>query len=358
LITTGAQTIAGAKTLTSETVISTSSSSDALRITQTGNGNALVVEDSTNPDATAFKITADGDVYSGGSINTIPNNAINGVGFSGFTSYNSLDTANSNYTSLVTNNIQSIIAAGTNGSPEGGFLPIAFYTGGSQRMQISTSGDLLVGRQSSVVSGPVSAGTTGGNSYIESTSDLLFNGNSAGFSARGYANNQPRDAFLGVFKHSGITNPCAYLKLQEEDSNNSFIWVSNAGNLMISTNFSNIGTATGTVVGTQTSDERVKNVKPEPFSYGLSDILALNPIEYELKDEVGTNKLGFTAQQTQSIIPEAVYNTGDVIPGEDPNLPKLGMDYSQIIPVLVKAIQELSQKVEELENRLNNTNQG
>lgn len=42
------------------TVLSASSSSDALRITQTGSGNALTVEDSTNPDATPFVITSDG----------------------------------------------------------------------------------------------------------------------------------------------------------------------------------------------------------------------------------------------------------------------------------------------------------
>jgi hypothetical protein len=41
------------------------SSSDALRITQTGSGNALVVEDSTSPDATPFVVSALGKVISG-----------------------------------------------------------------------------------------------------------------------------------------------------------------------------------------------------------------------------------------------------------------------------------------------------
>jgi hypothetical protein len=40
-------------------------SSDALRITQTGAGNALVVEDSANPDATPFVVDANGRVISG-----------------------------------------------------------------------------------------------------------------------------------------------------------------------------------------------------------------------------------------------------------------------------------------------------
>jgi hypothetical protein len=46
-------------------VLSGSSSGDALRITQTGTGNALVVEDSTNPDSTPFVIDSIGRVIVG-----------------------------------------------------------------------------------------------------------------------------------------------------------------------------------------------------------------------------------------------------------------------------------------------------
>jgi hypothetical protein len=42
--------------------ISVNSSSDALRITQLGSGNALVVEDETNPDSTPFVVSATGSV--------------------------------------------------------------------------------------------------------------------------------------------------------------------------------------------------------------------------------------------------------------------------------------------------------
>jgi hypothetical protein len=49
----------------SPNVISVNSSSNALRITQTGSGNALLVEDSANPDATPFVVTADGNVVIG-----------------------------------------------------------------------------------------------------------------------------------------------------------------------------------------------------------------------------------------------------------------------------------------------------
>jgi len=47
------------------TVIAANSTTDGLRITQTGTGNALVVEDSANPDATPFVVDASGNVVSG-----------------------------------------------------------------------------------------------------------------------------------------------------------------------------------------------------------------------------------------------------------------------------------------------------
>jgi len=43
-------------------VVSVSSATDAVRITQTGTGNALVVEDSANPDASPFVVNASGNV--------------------------------------------------------------------------------------------------------------------------------------------------------------------------------------------------------------------------------------------------------------------------------------------------------
>jgi hypothetical protein len=52
-------------TVNGPAVISTSSSSDALRITQTGAGNAILVEDSANPDSTPFVVNASGQVLVG-----------------------------------------------------------------------------------------------------------------------------------------------------------------------------------------------------------------------------------------------------------------------------------------------------
>jgi hypothetical protein len=52
--------------LLTDLTVEGSSSSDLVRITQTGTGNALLVEDSANPDSTPFIITGTGSVRSGG----------------------------------------------------------------------------------------------------------------------------------------------------------------------------------------------------------------------------------------------------------------------------------------------------
>lgn len=46
-------------------ILDVNSTSAALRVTQTGSGNALVVEDATNPDSTPFVVAADGTVLCG-----------------------------------------------------------------------------------------------------------------------------------------------------------------------------------------------------------------------------------------------------------------------------------------------------
>jgi hypothetical protein len=55
----------GVTTQSTPAIISVNSASDALRITQTGAGNALLVEDSTNPDSTPVVIDASGSFIIG-----------------------------------------------------------------------------------------------------------------------------------------------------------------------------------------------------------------------------------------------------------------------------------------------------
>jgi len=90
-----------------------------------------------------------------------------------------------------------------------------------------------------------------------------------------------------------------------------------------------------------TSDKRMKN-NIASLQYGLGEVLSLKPVVYTWKnDNSGEIKLGLIAQEVNDIIPEVV-NVGD-----DENA-ILGIAYSELIPVLIKAIQEQQEEIDEL----------
>ena len=108
----------------------------------------------------------------------------------------------------------------------------------------------------------------------------------------------------------------------------------------------------------QTSDITLKkNIKP--LQFGLNEILQLNPISYQWKEGLDkTTKIGFSAQQLLEVIPNVVVTHSYVLEDEkkQPILKKnekLGVNYSEIIPILTKAIQEQNELIKSLESRIN-----
>jgi hypothetical protein len=85
---------------------------------------------------------------------------------------------------------------------------------------------------------------------------------------------------------------------------------------------------------TSISDRRSKN-SIAGLTYGLSTVMALRPTQYKYNGNTNTS-LGFIAQEVQAIVPEVVVQTG-----MGPDGDYLGVNYTELIPVLTKAIQEL-----------------
>jgi hypothetical protein len=195
-------------------------------------------------------------------------------------------------------------------------------------------------------------GTSG--RFFRLTQPTLSNSDGAYIQASaGTAGTANRAAGIGSYKHSGITNCAGYQFMDAEDSTRNFLWADNSDVLRISTVAAHIGTTSGTVVGAQTSDERIKNVIG-PVTYGLEQINAIQPVEYTLKSEPDHKKIGFLAQQVLPLVPESVFDTGEHIEGEPEDAPtKLGMEYVALIPVLVNAVKELSAKCDALQAEVN-----
>ena len=229
----------------------------------------------------------------------------------------------------------------------------------TQRMTINSSGQLLVGAATAelALSTLEAHKPSGGSNLIRvqsgaQGSNELQDGEEVSFAAQGFANSNGRQGKIGAYKHSGITNAAGYIFLDQEDGGNSWIWSDNSGVLRISAVQTHIGTTSGSAVGDQTSDERLKNVGGNVV-YGLNEILQLQPKQYALKTEPDTNKLGFIAQEVLPIIPEAVFDTNEELEGhQEGDSTKLGMQYVQLIPVLVNAIKEQQETITDLQTRL------
>jgi hypothetical protein len=220
------QTMLDDKLSISGGTISANSSTDALRITQTGAGNALVVEDSANPDATPFVVTADGNVGVGTNTPTDKFSVVGNASFgASISTGNSVSTADCNielgsnrtgngsaYVDLHTSVGSDYDArfgkeSGVNGNAtllnqgtglfsiiQNGAAPLAFWTSNTERMRVDASGNVGIGTASpnstlhvnghltlpnKTLQGSVSGSTvgavniTGGNDFLNGTGGAI-----------------------------------------------------------------------------------------------------------------------------------------------------------------------------------------
>jgi hypothetical protein len=97
---------------------------------------------------------------------------------------------------------------------------------------------------------------------------------------------------------------------------------------------------------TTSSDERLKeNIKQIP--YGLKEVLKMKPVEYDWKEKRGgKHDIGVIAQDIEKLIPEIIKENKDLKTKENFK----SVDYGKMVAVLIKAIQEQQQQIEELKN--------
>lgn len=122
----------------------------------------------------------------------------------------------------------------------------------------------------------------------------------------------------------------------------------------------NIYTQNGTV---QISDAHEKK-HIQDLQYGLQHLQQLRPVSFEWKNDVNQSgtKLGLIAQDVQKVLPEVVKSHGWVTDEKTgvrhlKKSERLGVYYSDLIPVLIKGIQEQQNQIETLQNQNTNLNQ-
>lgn len=93
---------------------------------------------------------------------------------------------------------------------------------------------------------------------------------------------------------------------------------------------------------TSSSDRRLKeNIKESPVN-ALDKIQALNMVSFDFIESQKHEEVGLIAQEAQKVVPEAIEI--------DETTSYLSVNYSKFVPYLLKAVQELDQKIKEMEN--------
>tara|TARA_R110002049_G_scaffold275213_1_gene453241 strand:- start:28324 stop:30189 length:1866 start_codon:yes stop_codon:yes gene_type:complete len=109
----------------------------------------------------------------------------------------------------------------------------------------------------------------------------------------------------------------------------------------------------------QTSDRREKkNIKD--LSYGLAEVLKMNPVSFNWKNRKNKDtKLGLIAQDLLDLIPEVVMSHEWKKISDDKNatlekveLDRLGVYYSDLIPVLINAIKEQQKLISNQDSKI------
>jgi pyrimidine operon attenuation protein/uracil phosphoribosyltransferase len=375
-------------------IFSGTTSGDMVRITQLGTGNALVVEDSTNPDASPFVIkgdgygwvgigttnpreelhlqsvdpiirfTEDGATSDNGNWNVGVNNetlyfqAINDSGGGGGDTFRftrssnqivSFEGRNAGNTWFIINNTTQRIGIGTTNPTS------ALTVQGDARVSGVVTATTFIGDLTGTattatnVSSSININTTG---IITATS---FSG--SGTNLTGIVTSIVAGTNITV---SGSTGQVTInstggggggsIAILDNTSTNDTFYVGIASTttgdlatLNVSSTKLTFNPSTGNLVAggtvTANSDEKLKeNIKT--IENALEKVLSLRGVEYDRID-TGDHQIGVIAQEVERIIPDVVY-------GDETK----SVAYGNIVGLLIEAIKDQNKRIEELERRL------
>jgi len=390
---TGATSLSGANiavtnatnTFTANQVVSvTDNSNAALRITQLGTGNALLVEDDTNPDSTPFVVTAAGSV---------------GIGISSPNDILDIQTPSSNYSIRIRasasnfallrfvnnadNNTDAIF-----GTPAANTL--AFYTNGfSERMRIDSSGNVGIGTTSPVSLLQVgstatsdnaltvasanntaaqinllgdSSATVGMNVKYEGNGNFFaVSSNNAGSLTERMRINSSGELVVGSTSISGarvnisataVGGRTLYLNKGTGDTTDFFIvadtTTANRFLVLGSGNVQNTNNSYGAISDIKLK-ENIVDATPK-----LEDLCKVKVRNYNLKGDYEQHKqIGVVAQELEQVFAGLVEETKDIDKdGNNLGTTTKAVKYSVFVPMLIKAVQELKAELDSVKAEL------
>jgi hypothetical protein len=199
------------------------------------------------------------------------------------------------------------------GWASGGQGPFKFGIGGSEKMRLDSSGNVLIGTTNAGIS---ASSTSSGICLINDgrvTSSAISN-------AASIFNRNTTNGDLILMRRGG----------------------SNVGSISVTTSATSYNTS---------SDYRLKENVVD-MTGALDRVDQLEPKRFNFISDTETTVDGFIAHEVQGVIPEAVTGEKDAVDDEG-NPEYQGIDQSKIVPLLVGAIKELKSEIETLKSQIN-----
>tara|TARA_Y100001938_G_scaffold15353_1_gene18919 strand:- start:154 stop:1257 length:1104 start_codon:yes stop_codon:yes gene_type:complete len=184
----------------------------------------------------------------------------------------------------------------------------AFQIGASSGLNIAIDGNEIMARNNGVTS---SLFLNAGGSLVQIGGGLHLIGSSQTISFEGSTDDSNETSLV-------VTDPTADRTITLPDS-------------------------TGTVQVTSSSDRRLKK-NIEPASSASQKIDDINVYQFDWIEDGKHEDFGVVAQEMQEVFP-------DCVAVQDPETGYLGIDYSKLVPVLLKEIKDLRARVADLENK-------
>jgi len=374
-----------ANTFTANQIISvTDNTNAALRVTQLGTGNALVVEDSTNPDSTSFVVRSNGNV----GIGEVSTDSQLQVGTAQFDpslarttaaiivrSETGSTTGDGEYSGAITfgkidssRPFGSIAGVQIGSDIDGGGL--AFFTKNgtstndivSERMRIDSSGNVGIGTDS----------PQGDLDVRNGTNQTVIIGNIGNYAAGEYGRLMFKEASseLAYLQWNGTGNEFRLMNrigtLTFGTSNNEKMRIDTNGNLLVGREDNpsgvynciygagNYGVTTGSGANVfinseglffrSTSSARYKN-SIQDTTHGLAELLTLRPVTFKTNED-GDKIYG-------GLIAEEVHEAGltEFVQYNDENQPD-ALDYGNMVSLCIKAIQEQQTIIESQQSQI------
>jgi hypothetical protein len=183
--------------------------------------------------------------------------------------------------------------------------PLQFYTNGSERARVNSSGQLIMASSTYGLNGQLQVGITANTGSMNSLISVA--GDQNGGYPIGVRGNSTTQGLLGFF-----------------DSSNSTV-----GSI----------TKSGSNVAYNTSSDYRLKENLQPMQNALATVAQLKPVTYNWKAD-GSDGQGFIAHELQAVVPDCVTGEKDAVDA-DGNPVYQGVDTSFLVATLTAAIQEL-----------------